>query len=1337
MGWSGEVDGTVQVSTDDATDAAFDVKAIENDVHVSPNGSDKTNNKKHDEKTKRDDKGKSHVDTPTGVRDLRAEFEEFSYNSTNRVNDVSAPVTVGPNPTNSTNSFNTASPSDTAVSLNFGIAGKSSFMDPSIYPDDLDMPELENIVYSDDEEDVVAEADLSNLETNIFVSHILTTRFHKDHPITQIIGDLTLTLQTRSMTRMVKEQGGLHQINDEDFYTSYASFMGFMVYQMVVNSDFLYRTIEEEVKQKNDGIFISQDKYVAEILRKFGFTDIKLASTPIETEKPLLKDLDDQILCLLFVYVPDSKLLQKCHICMKLKGFLGLWYPKDSPFNLVAYSDSDYARASLDKKFTTGGCQFLGYRLIYWQCKKQTVVATSSTKAKYVAAASYCAQVLWIQKQLLDYGMKLLKQNLHKEVVVTKDVIRRDLHLDDADGVECLLNEEIFAELTRMGYEKPHLKLTFYKAFFSAQCRKFNFSNYIFHSIVRNVDCPSKILMYLRFLQVIINDLVDDVTSHNTKYTSPALIQKKVVELEHDKHTQALEILKLKQRVKKLENKKRSKSLGLKRGKIKAIDADKDITLVDAETQVDMDVELQGRIDQDASAATKDVNVAEPTIFDDEESVKLQVEEDSEIARDLVIKIFMEANKPKSKSLDNITKDEARSAGRPAAESLKRGTGVRDGRGGRGRRLGEGCSYKEFLACNPKEYDGKGGVVVLTRWIEKMENVQEMSGCSVDQKVKYTTGSFMEFCPSHEMQKLETELWNHAMVGVVHAAYTNRFHKLARLVPHLVTLERRKIKRYVYGLALQIRGMVAATEPKTIQKAEQISCALTDEAVRNGSIKKVENRENVRESSKDKNGRDDNKRTRTGNAFASTANPVERDNMGVWPKCITCNSYHAPRGSYHTCFNCNRPSHLAKDCRGVPRNVNHVNARNLTVKARYECGSTDHGPGNQWNQARGREFMLGVEEARQDPNIVTGMFTLNNHFATTIFDPGVDYSFVSTTFIPQLGIEPSELGFRYEIEIASRKLVEIDKVIKGCKLEIEGHVFDIDLIHFGHRSFDVIVGMDLLSNHKAKIMFYEKVVRILLLDDKVLRILRERPKEKVKFMMSVKASDKKQGEIVVVRGFQKCKTFDWGEEQELAFQTLKDKLCNAPVLALADGTKDFVVYCDVSGIGLGCVLMQKELFSDYHYEIRYHPRKAKVVADALSRKERVNPKRVRAMNITLQSSIKDRILTAQKEEGIAMDFVTKLPRTSSGHDTIWVIVDRLTKSAHFLPMSKDYKMDRLARLYLNEIVARYGVPISIILDRDSHFTSRFWQSMQKALETSLDMSTSYHPQIDGHSERTI
>ncbi|GJS70498.1 reverse transcriptase domain-containing protein [Tanacetum coccineum] len=196
-----------------------------------------------------------------------------------------------------------------------------------------------------------------------------------------------------------------------------------------------------------------------------------------------------------------------------------------------------------------------------------------------------------------------------------------------------------------------------------------------------------------------------------------------------------------------------------------------------------------------------------------------------------------------------------------------------------------GCLYKEFLACNPKEYDSKGGFVVLTRWIEKMEYIRTLSQ-EVAVSMPWNDFKFMmieEFFPSHEMQKLETELWNHAMVRAGHAAYTDRFHELARLVPHLVTSKSRKIKRYIYGLAPYIRGMVAAMEPKTIQKDVQISGALTDEAVRNGSIKKVGKRGNVGEPSKDKNGRDDNKRTRMGNAFATTANPVRGGYTGMAP----------------------------------------------------------------------------------------------------------------------------------------------------------------------------------------------------------------------------------------------------------------------------------------------------------------------------------------------------------------------------------------------------------------------------------------------------------------------
>nr|GEW43109.1 hypothetical protein [Tanacetum cinerariifolium] len=268
---------------------AFDVKENENDVHVSANGSDKSDNKKHDKNTKRDDKGKYLVDSLTRVRDLRAEFEEFSFNSSNKVTAVSASVNAtGPNPTNSTNSFNTASTFVNDVSLNFGITGKSLFMDPSKYPDDPDMPQLEDIVYSDDEEDVGAEAHLSNLETNIhmdvkrtFLYETIEEEVYVCQPprfkdpnypdkvyVDDIIFRSTNKEQCKAFEKLMKDKFQMSSMGELTF------FLGL------------------QVKQKNDEIFFSQDKYVAEILRKFGFTDVKSASTPIETEKRLLKDPD-------------------------------------------------------------------------------------------------------------------------------------------------------------------------------------------------------------------------------------------------------------------------------------------------------------------------------------------------------------------------------------------------------------------------------------------------------------------------------------------------------------------------------------------------------------------------------------------------------------------------------------------------------------------------------------------------------------------------------------------------------------------------------------------------------------------------------------------------------------------------------------------------------------------------------------------------------------------------------------------------------------------------------------------------------------------------------------
>ncbi|GJT88354.1 putative reverse transcriptase, RNA-dependent DNA polymerase [Tanacetum coccineum] len=284
-------------------------------------------------------------------------------------------------------------------------------------------------------------------------------------------------------------------------FLAYASFKDFVVYQMDVKSVFLYGKIKEEVyvyqppgfedpefpekvykmismgeltfflglqvTQKDDGIFISQDKYVDEILKKFGFSTVKTASTPIETSKPLLKDAKAEDVdvylyrsmigslmyltasrpdimfvvcaCARFQVTPKvSHLNAVKRIFRYLKGQpkLGLWYPKDSPFDLEAYTDSDYAGASLDRKSTTGGCQFLGRRLISWQCKKQTIVANSTTEAEDVVASSCCGQVLWIQNQMLDYGYNFMNTKIFIDNESTISIVKNPVFHSKTKPIE-------------------------------------------------------------------------------------------------------------------------------------------------------------------------------------------------------------------------------------------------------------------------------------------------------------------------------------------------------------------------------------------------------------------------------------------------------------------------------------------------------------------------------------------------------------------------------------------------------------------------------------------------------------------------------------------------------------------------------------------------------------------------------------------------------------------------------------------------------------------------------------------------------------------------------------
>ncbi|GJZ44876.1 putative reverse transcriptase domain-containing protein [Tanacetum coccineum] len=666
------------------------------------------------------------------------------------------------------------------------------------------------------------------------------------------------------------------------------------------------------------------------------------------------------------------------------------------------------------------------------------------------------------------------------------------------------------------------------------------------------------------------------------------------------------------------------------------------------------------------------------------------------------------------------------------------------------REVTQSCSIKKFRASGAKELFRTKGVVGLLTWFESIESVLHITKCLAESQVEFASSILQgcaltwwntlvqtrgreasiaqpwedfkkllmeEYYPDDEIQKLEIEFWNHKMVGSDIDGYTARFHELARLVPHMVT-------------------------PENQRSAVSMANHLTTDGIKDGIFKKQENARNKKRSNdQNKNrGRDDrNKRQRTGRNFA----------------LIT-----------------------------------------------QEQG--------QRNQAQGRAFSLGVAKAPQDPNVVTGTFSLNDHFAIVLFDSGADYSFISTNFLLLINMKPSIVSPDYELEIASGLKVVTNMIVQG---------------------------MDWLSKLRAKIVFFEKIIQIPLSNEENLEVHDECPKGNLKQLKTMKVSEPKIENIPVVhefcgvfledlsglppsrevefhidlipgampvvkspyrlaptemqdlsnqlkelqeKGFIRPSSSPWGasvlfvkkkdgsfrmcidyrepnkltikncyplpriddlfdqlqgsrpyldkfvivfiddiliyskskEEHEVhlklilellekeklfgkflkcefclqevrflrhvvnskgiyvdpskieaenTFQTLKDMLCDALILALPEGTDDFGVYYDASNQGFGCVLMQRnkviayasrqlkiheknytthdlelgvvrqwiELFNNYDYEICYHPGKAN--GDALSRKERMKLRRARDMSMTIHSSIKAKILEAQSK----------------------------------------------------------------------------------------------------------
>ncbi|GKC22479.1 putative reverse transcriptase domain-containing protein, partial [Tanacetum coccineum] len=337
----------------------------------------------------------------------------------------------------------------------------------------------------------------------------------------------------------------------------------------------------------------------------------------------------------------------------------------------------------------------------------------------------------------------------------------------------------------------------------------------------------------------------------------------------------------------------------------------------------------------------------------------------------------------------------------------------------------QGCSHKTFMNGKPHSFNGTEGVVGLRRWIEKVEQVFEICKCVEEDKVMFTASTFegraltwwngnvhtlglvnanripwtefktmvtTEYCPAIEIQRMEQELWTLTLKGDDIEAYNNCFHELALMCPELVPTEKKKIEKYVRGFPERIKGNITYSKPATLHDAINMARELVEQAVQDR---------------------------------ATRIAPVKgRGYAGNLPKCNRCNFHHSGRCP-PKCQKCQRTGHQEKDSRVRVPSAGVNPLQDMTC---YGCGEKGHfkdkcpkGRNHQNEGAHARAYVV-VENPQQNPNVVTGTFLLNDHYACILFDSGAEKSFVSSAFTPFIDITPTALNTSYEVELADGKV---------------------------------------------------------------------------------------------------------------------------------------------------------------------------------------------------------------------------------------------------------------------------------------------------------------------------
>nr|GEV88931.1 putative reverse transcriptase domain-containing protein [Tanacetum cinerariifolium] len=654
-----------------------------------------------------------------------------------------------------------------------------------------------------------------------------------------------------------------------------------------------------------------------------------------------------------------------------------------------------------------------------------------------------------------------------------------------------------------------------------------------------------------------------------------------------------------------------------------------------------------------------------------------------------------------------------------------------------------------------------------------------------------------DFCPTEEVQRLEDELIHLKLRDMNVAAYTERFNELALLCPDAIPNEKKKVELYIKGLSEIIKGETTSSRPATLNESVRMAHALMKQKVQATNERIAEGLKKKWKNNNQGNNNNNNSHNR-----GHIAKNCRSKNVGS----------SATVQSNVVCYECGERGHKSRACpKKADRRGGNVQGQAYVIRdAKHNEGLNVVMVGMDWLVERDALIVCGKKEVDvsyknktlmvKSDSSVSRLKVISCIKARKYIERGSQLFIAQVTEkepvkkqlqdvlvicnFPEVFLDdlpglppPRQVEFKIELipgaapvarapyRLAPSELKELSDQLK--ELSKKGFIrpssspwgASVLFVKKKDRSFRMCIDYQELNKLTVKNRY--PLPRI---DDLFDQLQGSSVYSKID-LRSGNGVYVDPAKVEAIRNWSAPTTPTKGMKEEEAFQTLKQKLCSAPILALPEGTKNFIVYCDASLKGFGAVLMKREkteamkeenvkaenlgryiiMHESHKSEYSIHPGSDKMYQDLKKLYWWPNMKadiatlvskcltcaKVKAEHQKPSGLLKQPKIPEWKWEKITMDFVSRLPRTPSGYDSIWVSVDRLTKSVYFFLMKKIDNIEKLAQQYLKEIVCRHGVSVSIISDRDSLFTSRFWETLEKALGTQLNMSTAYHLEMDG------